>query len=104
VKGDLNNDQRNKIYKDNRNIGCWWAVILAGISRVILAFIGDGVMLLLMSILFTVGLVWLAVWGCYNWAKLKNRSGGWALFGILAPLGYIPLMLLKTRAETTGVK
>lgn len=90
-------DQKSKTYKDNRDIGCWGIVILGPISRIILAFIGDETIALALSIVFSVGLVWLAIWGCYNWTKLKSRSGTWALFGIIAPLGFIPLMLLKPK-------
>lgn len=42
------------------------------------------------------GLVMVLV-GCYLWTKLKNRSWAFALFGILAPIGYIPLAMLKDK-------
>ena len=39
----------------------------------------------------------LAIWGCYIWARLKNQNRAYALLGILAPLGFIGLALLKDR-------
>lgn len=97
MANNLDIEQRYKGYKDSRDAGCWGAVVLAVIGRVILIFISNWMVVLVLSIVFSVGLLWLAIWGCYNWAKLKNRSGFWALFGIIAPLGFIPLMLLRTK-------
>jgi hypothetical protein len=35
--------------------------------------------------------------GSWHWAKYKGRSGWWALLGLLAPIGFIPLALMKDK-------
>ena len=35
--------------------------------------------------------------GGYLWAKIKNRSGWWALFVFISPIGLIVLACLKTQ-------
>jgi hypothetical protein len=48
-------------------------------------------------ILAAISLV-MIVWGSYLWVKMKNRSKWFILFGVLAPIGYIGLMLLKDKS------
>jgi apolipoprotein N-acyltransferase len=40
----------------------------------------------------------LSLYGCYLWAKLKNRHWAWMFFGILTPIGLLPLALMKDRS------
>lgn len=37
------------------------------------------------------------VYGSYCWAKYKGRSGWFALLGIVAPIGFIPLAVMKDK-------
>lgn len=46
--------------------------------------------------LVLLGLV-LTVYGCYLWARLKGRHWAWMFFGLLTPIGLIPLLVLKRR-------
>ena len=39
----------------------------------------------------------LAVCGCYIWAKAKGHSGWFALWGILAPIGFLGVALVKSK-------
>lgn len=43
----------------------------------------------------------LSVYGCYLWAKLKGRHWIWAAFGLLAPAGFVVLLLLRDRHRET---
>jgi len=41
----------------------------------------------------------LSLYGCYLWAKLKNRHWAWMFLGIITPIGLLPLALMKDRSE-----
>lgn len=43
----------------------------------------------------------LCVYGSYLWAKLKGRHWAWMLFGLLAPIGFLALALLKSKEPAT---
>jgi len=40
----------------------------------------------------------LSLYGCYLWAKLKNRHWAWMFLGIITPIGLLPLALMKDRS------
>ena len=40
----------------------------------------------------------MAMTGCYLWARDKNRASGFALWGLLAPIGYLAIMSLKDKS------
>jgi uncharacterized membrane protein len=39
----------------------------------------------------------LVIIGCYFWTKYKNISAWHTLWGIIAPVGFIPLALIKSK-------
>jgi hypothetical protein len=39
-----------------------------------------------------------AVTGCYLWTRDKNRAWGFALWGTVAPIGYLAIMTLKDKS------
>ena len=39
----------------------------------------------------------MAVIGCYLWSREKSRAWGFALLGLLAPLGYVVIWLLEDK-------
>jgi cyanate permease len=49
------------------------------------------------SIATVVGIV-AALIGCYLWTRDKNRAWGFALLGLLAPIGYLGIMFLKDKS------
>ena len=44
-----------------------------------------------------VGII-LALIGCYLWTRDKNRAWGFALWGLLVPIGYLGIMFLKDKS------
>ena len=36
--------------------------------------------------------------GCYIWTRLKNRHWAWMFFGLVAPIGLIPLWKMKDKS------
>ena len=46
-----------------------------------------------------VGIV-VALIGCYLWTREKNRAWGFALWGLLVPIGYLGIMFLKDKTTT----
>jgi hypothetical protein len=40
----------------------------------------------------------MATTGCYLWTRDKNRATGFALLGLLAPIGYLAIMSLKDKS------
>jgi len=44
-----------------------------------------------------VGIV-VALIGCYLWTGDKNRAWGFALLGLLTPIGYLGIMFLKDKS------
>lgn len=52
--------------------------------------------LILFYIVVSIGLA-LSVWGAYIWVTKKNRKWYWCLLGLAAPIGILPLALLKYR-------
>ena len=77
-------------YRRNRNTG-----VGAGILVLIFARLLSSI-LLLWVILWLVGLGFV-LWGCWNWTKYKGRNRWWTLCGLLAPIGFIPLALMKDK-------
>jgi asparagine N-glycosylation enzyme membrane subunit Stt3 len=75
-------------YKQARNIGVPAGIILLILCRFSLNY------LYLFIPMWLLGLAFL-LFGCWGWAKYKGRSALWALFGLLAPIGFIVLALLK---------
>jgi hypothetical protein len=51
---------------------------------------------LLSLAMFLIGLG-LVLWGCYLWAKVKGRNWAWMLFGLLAPIGLVVLLILPAK-------
>ena len=49
------------------------------------------------SVATVVGIV-VALIGCYLWTRDKNRAWGFALLGLLAPIGYLGIMFLKDKS------
>ena len=41
----------------------------------------------------------MSVYGCYLWARLKDRHWIWMVFGLLAPAGFLALALLKNKRQ-----
>lgn len=77
-------------YKQGRNTGIWVGLIVLIIGRFLASIF------LLSMICWLIGLA-LVLFGSWNWAKYKGRSGWWALWGLLAPIGFIPLALLQDK-------
>ena len=50
------------------------------------------------TLLFLIGLAIVLV-VCFYWVSKKNRHWAWGLFGILAPIGLIPIIILKVRTK-----
>ena len=46
----------------------------------------------------------LSVWGSYIWVTKKNRKGYWCLWGLLSPIGILPLALLKYKEPNIEAK
>lgn len=40
----------------------------------------------------------MATTGCYLWTRDKNRASGFALWGLLAPVGYLAIMSMKDKS------
>ena len=40
----------------------------------------------------------IALIGCYMWTRDKNRAWGFALWALLAPVGYLTIMTLKDKS------
>lgn len=74
-----------------------WALCLGG---VIMMWVGQeipgegGIFLVIMGVIAV-------VWGSYTWAKEKGRSGWWGLLGLTAPIGFLGLMILSDKSQTT---
>jgi len=90
-------------YRKNRNFGLWlgmlflvvyYAVIVAG------GRIGWDLGFRFAAVLIGVASTGSIICACYCWAKYKNRGGWLALWGFLAPLGFIPLALMKDEGKS----
>jgi hypothetical protein len=56
----------------------------------------------ILSILFMLGGVGLYIWGCYYLVKRKGYRGAFALWGLLAPIGLLMLLLLPNKYSPVG--
>ena len=45
-----------------------------------------------------VAAIGMEIYGCYCWAKYKGRNKWLCLLGLVAPIGFIPLALLKDKS------
>jgi hypothetical protein len=79
---------------------------IAAVRRVRTALVIGGTVIGYASLLFTrdavvnsmlaVALL-TSVFGCYLWAKLKGRHWLWMIFGLLAPIGFLMLAVLRDK-------
>jgi len=103
----MNAEARDNLRR-NRNFGIWlgaaalaaYYIIGAGAALSGRTTIGDYI-----AVAAILGLVSAAAGGsfvcaCYYWAKYKNRSAWLAILGLLAPLGFIPLALMKDEGKS----
>jgi hypothetical protein len=84
-------------YKSLRNNLVWAGLIIAFVSRILVAIMPFAAAFALGLSCF--GLV-LVVIGCYFWAKYKGRNPAWTVFGVIAPIGFIPLAVLRDKMPT----
>jgi len=73
--------------------GCFLLLIANGLSN-----FNHSVAIIFSILLYIAGLG-LVLWGCYTWAKLKNRHWAHMFWGLLAPIGFIILWRLKNKSE-----
>ena len=86
-------------YRKARNRGIWASLIIGYGGRLLVLPLSGGnyTTALTLSIVLAVIAIAVSIWACVNWARMKNRSPWWSLWGIAAPLGYIPLAILRTK-------
>ena len=80
----------------NRRTGislAWLGVIIGWVGY----FFAPTYGLLLLALVIDLAL---AVWGCYIWAKAKGQSGVLALWGLLAPIGFLGVALVKNKSAS----
>jgi len=84
-------------YKQARNIGVPSGIILL----ILCVFFGK-----ILYIFLPVWLIGVAslLFGCWGWAKYKGRSDLWALWGLLAPIGFIVLALMQKETKKAKQK
>ncbi|MFC2001346.1 oligosaccharyl transferase, archaeosortase A system-associated [Chloroflexota bacterium] len=89
-----------KGYRQARNVG-----VCAGIILLIAALLSNlyNTDLHIFLPIWVIGIASL-LYGCWGWAKYKGRSEWWALWGLLPPIGFIPLALMQSEAATTKLK
>lgn len=71
--------------------------ILFTIISSILNFIANGIPDMTNKIVVGLLSTFLGILGCYIWASFKKQSGWNCLWGIIMPLGIIPVLLLKDK-------
>ena len=77
-------------YRKNRNAWVWAGIVCLIISRAMGAILPFSVLFWLLGVGFVLS-------GCWYWAKYKGRSGWLTLWGLLAPIGFIPLALMNDK-------
>ena len=79
--------------KSSHRIALLWLGAILSISGNIAIEIGrpDG------AIATVIGVI-MAMTGCYLWTRNKNRASGFALWGLLTPIGYLAIMTLKDKS------
>jgi hypothetical protein len=79
--------------KSSHRIALLWFGAILSISGNIAIEIGrpDG------AIATVIGVI-MAMTGCYLWTRNKNRASGFALWGLLTPIGYLAIMTLKDKS------
>jgi hypothetical protein len=89
VKANEPNSQNNSRHR----IALLWFGAILSISGNAAIEIGrpDG------AIATVIGVI-MAITGCYLWTRDKNRAPGFALWGLLAPIGYLAIMSLKDKS------
>ena len=84
--------------KGTRTGAIWGGLILILISRGIILATENLIALIigLVVLLFAFGLL---LWGCYLWARLKNRHWAFMLWGLLSPIGLLGISLIRDKTE-----
>jgi hypothetical protein len=79
--------------KSTHRIALLWFGAILSISGNVAIEIGrpDG------AIAMVIGVV-MATTGCYLWTRDKNRALGFALWGLLAPVGYLAIMSMRDKS------
>jgi hypothetical protein len=78
-------------YFKTRNTCCWIAVLGGFFGNIVTVFAPP------LGRTIVVAALVLSLVGGYNWARGKARSPAFCLWGILAPIGYLGLALLRDR-------
>jgi oligosaccharyl transferase (archaeosortase A-associated) len=97
VKRKILEEPKSKTYIQARNIGILGWII---ISIACITIVKSKIILIPLSF---VGLVSL-IYGCWGWAKYKEKNDIWALWGLIVPIGFIPLAFSKTKVSKSKVK
>ena len=84
-------DEKKEEYKHRKTVWAWAATLLGVIGNIILSY-GSS-----FGWLFSIAGMLVAIYACWNWTKYKGREPAWALWGILYPIGYLALVLLKDK-------
>lgn len=77
-------------YKIARFIGVGGGILALLLARGLTFIVPVSIVCLLVGIA-------LLLWGSWSWAKLKGRNGWYALWGLLAPIGLVALVLLRDK-------
>jgi len=85
--------------KGNGGVGiAWLGVIIMYVTEYWLAYVFDYWLAILM-----VGLA-ITIVGCALWAQRKCRHVAFALWGLLAPIGFLGIAFLKDKSQEAGRK
>ena len=90
-------------YRKNRNFGLWLGVGFLVVYYVVFVeglITGWDLGLAMAASLLGVAAQGSIICACYCWAKYKNRDGLLALWGFLAPFGFIPLALMDDKGKS----
>ncbi len=80
-------------YRKDRTQYIWGGIGVSIVARIIAVFLP------IVGIIISLAALAMIITGCYFWAKSKAQSSWWALFGLIAPIGFIPLALLKDKNQ-----
>lgn len=95
-------EQKNS-YRKKRTIWVWVGLGIAFLSRMLAGASWDVASWdTAIALSYSSYFVWVLgagalIYGSYCWAKYKGRHGAFALLGLLAPIGFIPLALMKDK-------
>lgn len=83
--------------KAKRTGSIWFGIVIMFVGRFIQGISINSMVGFIIGIIIQLGGLALVLDGCYLWTRIKNRHWAFTLWGVLVPIGFLGISLLKDK-------